>query len=435
MRLSVLFFLLLHSCLAAQTYSSWLVGDTTDVSTAPQRGIVLAGGGGDNDDAMKWMLERANGGDVLVLRASGSDGYNDYFFSELGITVNSVETIRFDHPDAAYDEYVLKQLSNAELVFLAGGNQHDYYEYWVDTPVEDTLAKLISEKGITIGGTSAGMAILGEAFYAPPGGSADAAEALSDPFHPDMQLIEYGSFLHLPWLSKVITDTHYDQRERAGRHFVFMARLTNQYLDRFFGIACNEYTAVCIDEEGIARVFGEFPDYDDYAYFLQGNCQDEFLPEVLVPGTPVTWNRNNAAVKACRVPGTPDGENFFDLSDWQTSLGGTWWNWYAIGGEFSKVLTNDSDCNSPAVSMSIQHEGRTITVSPVPFNDYLLVKFDQPGGSSVDFRIIRLDGQVIKTAHANYPETRLELHELTPGIYLLQLIMDDQLVPIKIVKQ
>ena len=36
------------------------------------------GGASENDAAMAWFLERAGGGDVLVLRASGSDGYNDY---------------------------------------------------------------------------------------------------------------------------------------------------------------------------------------------------------------------------------------------------------------------------------------------------------------------------------------------------------------------
>lgn len=394
----------------------------------------MAGGGGDNDEAMKWMLERANGGDVLVLRASGADGYNDYFFSDLGVAVNSVETIRFDQADAAYDPYVLKQLSNAELVFLAGGNQYNYYLYWANTPVEDTLSKLISEKGITIGGTSAGMAILGEAFYAPPGGSASASEALSDPFHMDMQLIEYGSFLHLPWMGNVITDTHYDQRERAGRHFVFLARLTSQYNERFFGIACNEYTAVCIADDGIARVYGEYPDYDDYAYFLQGNCQDMHLPEVLEPETPVTWNRSNAAVKACRVPGTPEGIYFFDLSNWQSTAGGTWWNWYAISGEFFKVAADDSDCSSLAVPTIIQLDDTAISVSPIPFTDHLLINCGQMDGQSMELRVISLDGHIIKVTGVVSKTTKVELSDLPPGLYQLQLITSGQFASVKIVK-
>ena len=50
------------------------------------------GGATEDDNAMKWFLQRANGGDVLVLK-TGSNGYNAYFYSELGIPLNSVETI------------------------------------------------------------------------------------------------------------------------------------------------------------------------------------------------------------------------------------------------------------------------------------------------------------------------------------------------------
>ena len=51
------------------------------------------GGATENDNAMTWFLQQANGGDVLVLRASGSDGYNNYMYSGLGVSVNSVEKI------------------------------------------------------------------------------------------------------------------------------------------------------------------------------------------------------------------------------------------------------------------------------------------------------------------------------------------------------
>ena len=74
------------SYLPAQTFTNWIIGDTSDARVEDyQAGLVLAGGGPDNDNAMQWMLQRANGGDVLVLRASRSDGYNTYFFRDLGI--------------------------------------------------------------------------------------------------------------------------------------------------------------------------------------------------------------------------------------------------------------------------------------------------------------------------------------------------------------
>ena len=73
----------------AQGYTSYFTGNATDVATSPQGGVCLMGGAGEDDHAMAWFLERVDGGDVLVLRCSGSDGYNDYLYSELSVDVES----------------------------------------------------------------------------------------------------------------------------------------------------------------------------------------------------------------------------------------------------------------------------------------------------------------------------------------------------------
>ena len=188
--LILLFFSFTVIFLDAQSYESWISGDSTDIAgLSPLPGIVLAGGAGDNDQAMQWMLNRANGGDVVVIRASGSDGYNPYFYSELGVEVHSVQTILFNAPEAAFNDYVIEQIRNAECLFIAGGDQYVYYQYWRDTPIEDAINYLIHDKGITVGGTSAGMAILSKCYYAPSGSSLTAAEALGNPYHPDFDIL------------------------------------------------------------------------------------------------------------------------------------------------------------------------------------------------------------------------------------------------------
>jgi len=48
------------------------------------------GGGTDVDCAMKWMITKAARGDIIVLRASGTNGYNGYLFNLQ--TCNSLET-------------------------------------------------------------------------------------------------------------------------------------------------------------------------------------------------------------------------------------------------------------------------------------------------------------------------------------------------------
>jgi cyanophycinase-like exopeptidase len=433
MKNSLLLFLFINLCqpVFTQSYTNWITGDTADVSTNHQQGLVLAGGATDNDDAMKWMLERADGGDVVVLRASGSDGYNDYFFSELGINVNSVETILFNNEQAATDQYVLTQIANAEIIFLAGGDQYDYYQYWKDTPVEDALNQLINEKQITVGGTSAGMAILGDVYYTPPGGSLDSEEALSNPFHPDTELIGKGDFINAPFMTNVITDTHYDQRERWGRHLTFLARITTDFETPAFGIASNEYVAVCVDENGIARVFGEYPEYEDYAYFLGTKCHDEYAPEVIEVGTPLTWDKNGSAVSVYKLPGNIEGSNTFDLNDWETGSGGNWEHWYAIEGELSQVEV-DSSCNiNTSVSDFSKNEDLTIFPNPVQ-NELTVAHFNKNLTGKI--RVLNLLGQPVLEKETHHFSNQINVETLEKGVYILEIAIDGNTQSVRFLK-
>ena len=96
------YLLISANLLNAQSYTSYFTGSSLDTDTDPFGGVCLMGGATEDDNAMIWFLEQANGGDILVLRASGSDGYNDYFYSDLGVNVNSVESIVFNNASAAY---------------------------------------------------------------------------------------------------------------------------------------------------------------------------------------------------------------------------------------------------------------------------------------------------------------------------------------------
>jgi cyanophycinase-like exopeptidase len=428
---TLLFLLLAPTLLSAQGYTRYFTGDTTDVMTQPTPGIVLAGGGGDNDEAMRWMLERADSGDVVVLRASGSDGYNPYFFSELGVYVNSVETIRFDNAAAANDPYVASQIRNAECLFFAGGDQYDYLSYWKDTPVQDAINYLINEKGVPVGGTSAGMAILGNWYYAPSGSSLTAEEALSDPFHPDYEVLGQNDFLHLPYLDNTITDTHYEQRERPGRHMGFLARMAETAQSRSFGIAANEYTAVCIDENGLARAFGEYPEYEeDVVFFLQANCQDEFLPEVMEAGTPLTWNRGQSAVKVYALPARVEGSGSMDLTDWQSVQGGEWQNWYVEAGELVRIPETNGNCADVINSATEAAAPSKLSVFPNPASGQLFWQWK--GQQSVQqLRLRSITGQVVRDWLGVLGP--LELTGLASGVYTLEATSGAQIAVQKVI--
>lgn len=432
--LPIFFLQILSLPVLSQGYTNWIVGDTADYinpgTTLP--GIVLAGGGGDNDQAMRWMLGRAGGGDVVVIRASGSDGYNDYFYSELGVGVNSVETIRFESGAAAENPYVINRIRDAECLFIAGGDQYDYYAYWKDTPVEEAINYLINEKGVPVGGTSAGMAILGQCYYTPSGSSLDAGEALGNPYHPDYEILGCNDFLDVPHSAYLVTDTHYEQRERPGRHVGMLARIAQEHNTRSFGIAANEYTAVAIDEFGLARAFGDYPEYEeDYVFFLQANCQDEFLPEVMENGVPLTWNRGRSAVKVYALPGRPGGEGTFDLTDWQTGSGGGWQNWYVQGGELMRAFDTGPDCAAVLSDLKDIPAGQKLILFPNPTSGELFLQW--PAGQKIDGVELRnAYGQVLRREAGAVRE--LHLQGLVPGVYFLEVKMEGKILAGKIVK-
>jgi beta-aspartyl-peptidase (threonine type) len=226
-------------------------GAEADVATETEFGALLMGGGTEPDDAIEWLLAKAGGGDVVVLRASGSDGYNDYFYREIGC-VNSVRSYVFGSREEAFDDAMLDALERAELIFLAGGDQAKYLRYWKGTPVQ-TLINAHLRAGRPIGGTSAGLAVLGDTVYAAYRDSITSKEALKDPFSEHLTL-ESG-FLNVPFLGSVLTDSHFSERGRLGRLLAFQARGIELRGKPLIGIGVDEETALVIDSEGMGRVF------------------------------------------------------------------------------------------------------------------------------------------------------------------------------------
>ncbi|WP_194768580.1 cyanophycinase [Tamlana sp. I1] len=313
-------------------YTSYKIGNASDKITNPLGGICLMGGATENDEAMKWFLKRAQGGDVLVLRTSGTDGYNRYMFSDLGVDLNSVETIVCKNEKASQDATLHEKIKHAEAIWFAGGDQWDYISFWRDTEIAALINKGIKERNIVIGGTSAGMAIQGGYYYSAQRGSIKSDQALQNPYDTDLT-IGHSSFINHNILADVITDTHYDNPDRKGRHVAFLARIAKENNIAAKGIACDEYTAVCIDEKGLASVFGGYPDHDDNAYFILPNPDIlNNIPETCEENKPLEWNKGEKALKVYAIKGTKDGKKTYDLTDWKTATGGAWQYWFVTNG-------------------------------------------------------------------------------------------------------
>lgn len=408
-----------------QGYTEYLTGSSTDFDVAPESGICMMGGASESDEAMVWFLNKANGGDVVVLRASGSDGYNDYFYSQLGVSINSVRTFVIDNIEGATNAYVLDKVEKAEAIWFAGGNQFNYVNFFRDNVLEVALNNFINIKGGVIGGTSAGMAILGSGYFTAENGTITNAQALSDPYDIRMTL-GYNDFLDIPYLDNVITDTHYDDPDRRARHSTFLARYATDNNSRAFGIACNEYTAVCIDDEGKAYVFGDYPNYEEHAFFIQSNCTSEYLPENCTAGNPLNWSRNNAALKVYKVPGMTTGENYFDVSDWQSGSGGEWQNWYVNDGVFATTSTTNPNC-SGALNLT-EDKFENLTVRPNPFNDQITIN-----GHFTDLSL-SMYNVLGKEVEIKVISNKIDTTFLQHGIYFLRVEKENSVQLFKLIK-
>lgn len=305
-------------------YDYYLTGNAADVTGATTRGIGLMGGGTDVDALFTWMSDRAGGGDFVVIRASGADGYNQYVF-DLG-DFDSVETLVLKNRSASFDPFVLQTIRNAEALFIAGGDQSDYVEFWKGTPVEDAIHEL-SARQIPIAGTSAGTAILTEFVYAALRKSATSAKALADPFDRDITLDR--DFLDLPHMGGLISDQHLIERDRLGRTLAFMARIVQDgWQAESRSIAIDRETAVLVEASGEATVVANPGHPTPYAYFIRGGAA-----EVCQPKTPLTY-RNLAVFRA--QPGSQ-----FDIPSW-TGHHGTSYSLDVINGVITSTQPGGS---------------------------------------------------------------------------------------------
>ena len=118
----------------ASSYQYIRLGGKADSTAIPVAGTAVMGGGKDLDEAFRWLCKKANGGDFLVLRARGDDDYNRYVNGLCKL--NSVATLIIPDRNAAQEPAVADIIRHAEAVFIAGGDQSRYVNFWRGTPVE-----------------------------------------------------------------------------------------------------------------------------------------------------------------------------------------------------------------------------------------------------------------------------------------------------------
>ncbi len=212
--------------------------------------LVLMGGGAEVDEAGARFAEAAAGGDVLVLRASGSTtSYTSWFADELPLAVPAaaVGTVLVEDPAAGDDDAVLCRVARADALWLAGGDQRDYLLRW-PADLHEAMARAVT-RGVALGGTSAGAMSLGALAFDAALGSIDAPAALAAPLGDDMSLSP--SPFAAPTLDGWLVDTHFSERGRLGRLVAFAARAAHDG-NPVLGLGIDEETAVVIDGATVA---------------------------------------------------------------------------------------------------------------------------------------------------------------------------------------
>ncbi len=282
------------------TLTNYFNGSPTDSPAAPVGGpaLLLMGGGSEVDLAFTTRAYPIlNGGDIVVLRASGSNGYQSYFFTSLPAQLpaatrarlqpNSVETLLVNSRAKANLDYVRYALDHAELIWMAGGDQSDYTTFWRGTAVETAL-RAAYQRGAVIGGTSAGAQVLGEYIYDPVNVTAvTSAEAVANPYRAN--ILVSTDFLQFPLLHDTLVDAHFANRDRMGRLLAFMARLRQDARTSLItGIGVDENTSLFIDAAGLGTV--QVDSGSGRAYVLREDRLDTTRPRV-APGLPLIYSR------------------------------------------------------------------------------------------------------------------------------------------------
>lgn len=317
-------FVLSSPALAGKTpsYTYTRVGNAADVAPSTTSGVVLMGGGTDVDQAFQWLCNLSGNGDFLIIRATGTDAYNPYV-QGLCPNTNSVATLIIPDAASANLPAVAAIINQAEAIWIAGGDQSNYINFWKGTAVQTTLNARIGQ-GVPVGGTSAGLNVLTQFIYsAQASQGVTSSQALADPFNRYMTFDR--DFATIPALQGILGDAHFGVRDRMGRNVAFLCRVAaNGWSTAPRGIDVDEMTALLVPTTGNASVVGT-----GHVYFLQAPG----LPQVCAAKQPLTYRNIGVARIAA-------GDSF-NLSTW-TATGGTAYSVTAEAGVLSSTQPGGS---------------------------------------------------------------------------------------------
>jgi len=227
---------------------------TTNAQSIPGK-LVLVGGGSEDyndwsDAPYQWAIDQSTNKRVAIITYDNNPSqWMPNYFKNLG----AVDAKNFSIPNqntanlrATYDSLV-----SYDVIFLKGGDQKQYYQYYKGTLTQDAVEDVFQSGGV-ICGTSAGEMILSKVFFSAENGTVYPEEAIEDPNNQYMTLKD--DFLEL--LPGYVFDSHVVERGRFARMIGFMGNWKLNHDEDVVAIGVDDKTAFCIDSDLTGYAFG-----------------------------------------------------------------------------------------------------------------------------------------------------------------------------------
>jgi cyanophycinase len=163
--------------------------------------------------------------------------YRD-IFTDMGAPF--VEVLNISSREQGEDPQLQTYLESFTGVFLSGGDQLRLCALIAETPLMEKLRSLVHQGKLSLAGTSAGAAVLGDPMIA--GGSS------GEP--PNRSLVDLTTGLGI--IPEVIVDQHFHHRNRLGRLMSAIAAHPDK-----LGIGIDEDTCALFEHDGLIQVMGQ----------------------------------------------------------------------------------------------------------------------------------------------------------------------------------
>jgi cyanophycinase len=214
---------------------------------SPPLGILFAIGGAEAKLRRRTVLEAfvaaagASDARIAVVSSASSLGGEvaevyTRVFTSLG--AQQITPLRPESRAQAHDPDLVDALGKVSAIFMTGGNQLKLSSLITGTPFGDGIQEAY-QRGVAVGGTSAGASIMAEHMIAFGAGGST----------PKQRMSQLSAGLGL--LRGVVIDQHFEQRNRYGRLFSLIAQSP-----ALLGLGIDEDTAAVVHEGSRLEIIG-----------------------------------------------------------------------------------------------------------------------------------------------------------------------------------